>query len=140
MPLFADLAAMQARFEDRDLLQLSDDANNGAIDAARIDQALEAADALITSYIAARHKDVAALAGNAVLQDIACDIAFARLWRSNMPEWVKERRKDAIRSLADFAAGKIKLDGGEEEAAPRPGAIHVTSDPQRFGRDKLGGY
>ena len=140
MPLFADLAAMQARFEARDLLQLTDDDNSGSIDTARIDQELTTADALIKSYVAARHQDAEALAGNAVLTDIACDLAFSRLYRSNQPEWVKERHKAAIKSLQDISSGKIKLDGGTEEAPPRPGQIRVTSDTQRFGRDKLGSY
>ena len=140
MPAFADLAAMQARFEHRDLLELTDDDNSGAIDQDRVDRALDSSDALITSYVARRHKDVAQFHGHALLSAIACDYAFALLWRSNMPDWVKDRQKAAVAQLKDIADGRIKLDQGSEEAAPRPGAIHVTSDPQRFGRDNLGGY
>lgn len=140
MPVFADLAAMQARFEERDLLQLTDHDGSGTIDAARIDAVLTSADTLITSYVAARHADVAALAGHRLLTDIACDYAFWLLWRSNVPEWVSDRRKAAIKQLESIAAGTIKLDLGEEQAAPRPGQILVTSDPQRFGRDKLSGF
>ena len=72
MPVFADLAAMQARFEARDLLELSDQDGSGELDQARIDRALESADATILSHIAARHKDAAALAGNPVLTDAGC--------------------------------------------------------------------
>lgn len=140
MPLFADLAAMQARFEERDLIQLSDQDDTGAIDAAAIEAKLASADALITSYVAARHKDVAGLAGNRLLTDIACDYAFALLWRSDPPEWVKDRRDAAIKQLGDIAKGTIKLDGGTEEAAARPGQILFQSDEQRFSRDKLSGY
>jgi phage gp36-like protein len=131
---------MQARFEERDLIQLSDQDNSGAIDAGVIDAKLASADAIITSYIAARHKDTAKLAGNDLLTDIACDYAFSLLWRSNPPEWVLTRRKDAIQRLRDISSGVIKLDSGSEEAKPRPGQILVTSDPQRFSRDKLDGY
>lgn len=140
MPLFADLAAMQARFEERDLIQLSDAENTGAIVASVIEDKLTSADALITSYIAARHASVASLAGNPLLTDIACDYAFSLLWRSDPPEWVLMRRKDAVRRLEDISKGVIKLDGGTEEAAPRPGQIRITSDPQRFSRDSLAGY
>jgi len=140
VPLFADLAAMQARFEERDLIQLSDEDNTGAIDADVIDAKLASADALIISYVAARHKDAGSLAGNALLTDIACDYAFSLLWRSDPPQWVADRRKDAIARLADISAGRIKLDDGTEEAAPRPGQIITSSDPQRFGRDNLQGY
>lgn len=140
MPVFANLAAMQERFEPDDLLQLSDAANTGALNADRIDQALESADATITSHIARRHKDVAALAGNAVLTDAACDIAFFRLWRSNAPDWVKDRWKAAMAGLKDIADGKTKLDGGTEEAAPRPGAIHTSGDTKKFGRSNMGAF
>jgi phage gp36-like protein len=140
VPLFAALADMQARFEERDLIQLSDQDNSGAIDTGVIDAKLASADALIVSYIAARHRETGALAGNALLTDIACDYAFALLWRADPPEWVAQRRKDAIARLRDIASGTIKLDQGQEEAAPRPGQILVGGDPQRFGRDKLQGY
>lgn len=140
MPLFADLAAMQARFEERDLIQLSDPDNTGAIVASVIEEKLSSADALITSYVAARHRDTASLAGHPLLTDIACDYAFSLLWRSDPPQWVADRRKDALARLKDISSGVIKLDQGVEEAAPRPGQILVSSDPQRFSREKLKGY
>lgn len=140
MPVFADLAAMQARFEARDLLELSDDSNAGTINTASVNAKLASADAIITGYVARRHRSVAGLAGNAILRDIACDYAFYLLWRSDPPEWVKDRKKHAMKQLEQIASGKLKLDQGEETAAPRPGQILTTSDPQRFGRDNLGGY
>lgn len=140
MPLFADLAAMQARFEERELVQLTDVSQVGAIDAARIDQALAKADAIIKGYLAARHADAAGFAGHPLLSDAACDLAFADLWRSEQPEHVKQRRKEAIETLKAISGGTIKLDDGVEEAAPRPGQI-LTSGPDRtFSRDTLGGY
>lgn len=140
MPLFADLAAMQARFEERDLIQLTDEAGSGAIDTARIDKVLASADALITSYLAARHKDTASFAGHALLTDVACDYAFALMWKSDPPEWVMQRRKLAIDNLTKLSSGVIKLDAGVEEAAARPGQI-LTSGPERkFDRDSLGGF
>lgn len=140
MPLFADLAAMQARFEERDLVQLTDEAGAGEIDAATVNSRLVSADALITSYVAARHKDVPALAGHPLLTDIACDYAFSLLWRSDMPDWVKDRRKLAIETLKNISSGAVKLDQGEETAPPRPGQIHVSGPERRFGRDSLDGY
>lgn len=140
MPLFADISAMQARFEEADLIQLTDEAGAGSIDAARIDRALASADALITSYVAARHRDTASLAGNAVLTDVACDYAFSLLWKSDPPKWVEDRRKLALATLANISAGTQKLDAGEETAAPRPGQI-LTSGPERkFDRNSLGGF
>lgn len=140
MSIFADLAAMQTRYEARDLRQLSDHENTGTIVAERIEDKLESADALIIGYVARRHRDTAQLAGNAILRDIACDYAFYLLWRSNAPDWVIERKKSAIRQLEQIADGKLMLDQGEEAAAPRPGQILTSTEPKRFGRDNLGGF
>lgn len=137
MPLFATLADMQARFEARDLIQLTDEEGTGEIDAARVDAALTRADGIITGYVARRHKDVALLAGNQLLSDIACDLAFAELWRSDRPEHVKDRHKDAMKRLDDISTGKIVLDGGQEVAEPRPDAIMFPGQPNTFGRDSL---
>ncbi len=140
MPVFADLTAMQARFEERDLIQLSDQAGAGVIDAARIDQALLRADAEITGYVARRHADAAAFAGHPKLSDIACDLAFADLWRSDPPEWVKERRKAAVQQLKDISAGTFMLDNGVEEAAPRPGQIFTSGAERQLSSDSLRGF
>ena len=140
MPIFADLAAMQARFEARDLLQLTDHENTGTLVENRIINALDSADALITGYVASRHRNTAQFAGNPILRDIACDYAFFILYRSNVPEWVENRRKAAMRTLEQIASGTVKLDQGEEVAEPRPGQILVDSDRQKFGRDNLEGY
>lgn len=140
MPIFADLAAMQARFEARDLLQLSDHENTGELVPARIEDKLTSADALIIGYVARRHRDTASLAGNTILRDIACDYAFYLLWRSDAPDWVIERKKSAIKQLEQIADGKLMLDQGEEIAAPRPGQILTSTADKRFGRDNLGGF
>ncbi len=141
MPLFADLAAMQERFEAEDLLELTDQAQAGTIDAARIDKALDKADAIITGYVAARHADVPSLAGHPILTEVACDLAFADLWRSDQPEFVKTRRKEALAMLEGVAKGTIKLDEGTEVAKPRPdGSVMISGPVRRMGRDNLAGY
>ncbi len=140
MPIFADLTAMQARFQARDLLQLSDPENTGELGVALIEDKLTSADALITGYVARRHRNTAQFAGNTILRDIACDYAFYLLWRSDAPEWVIERKKHALKQLEQIAAGTLVLDQGEETAAPRPGQILASTAEKRFGRDNLGGF
>ncbi len=140
MPLFADITAMQERFKERDLIQLTDDAGTGAIDEAAVERALGSADALIIGYIAARYQDTATFAGQAILTDVACDYAFSLLWQSDAPDWVLAKRKAAVATLKDIADGKIKLDSGTDTAAPRADQI-ITSGPERtFDRAGLKGY
>ncbi len=140
MSIFADLAAMQARFEARDLLELTDHENTGDLVPSRIEDKLTSADALITGYIARRHRNTAQFAGNTILRDIACDYAFYLLWRSDPPDWVIDRKKAALKQLEQIAAGTLMLDQGEETAAPRPGQILTTTADKQFGRDNLGGF
>lgn len=140
MARFASLADMQVRFEERDLVQLTDEVGTGAIDAARVDKALASSDQLIIGYIAARYKLVSQFEGHELLRDIACDYAFALLWRSDLPDWAQARRKDAIARLGDIAKGVIKLDEGEEQAEARPGAILIDGPERRFSRQSLDGY
>ena len=140
MPRYASLADMKARFEDSDLVQLTDEAGTGAIDEARIDRALGKAAALITGKVAVRHANADAFAAHPLLADLACDLAFADLWRGDLPDWVKERAKSARAQLGDIAAGTLKLDEGVETEAPRPGAIIVDGPPKKFDRQSLDSF
>ncbi|MEZ5709722.1 MAG: DUF1320 domain-containing protein [Blastomonas sp.] len=140
MPLFASLADMQARFEAADLVQLTDEDGLGVIDAARIERALGKADAIITGYVASRHADSGAMAGNNLLTEIACDLCWFELWRTDPPDLVKDKRKAAIAQLVDIAAGRIKLDSGQEEQDARPGQLHFGTSDRKLGRESLGGF
>lgn len=140
MSTFATIDAMRARFEELDLIQLTDVDGTGVMDEARVEEKLASADALIIGYIAARYREVPALAGNKILSDAACDYAFSLLWKTDIPKWVEDRRKMAIDTLTKIAAGTIKLDQGIEEAQARPDAILVSGPPRRLTRDTLGGY
>ncbi len=140
MPIFASVADMQARFEERDLIQLTDADGAGVINEVKVEDALGSADALIIGYIAARYQDVPAFAGHAILKDAACDYAFSLLWKTDIPKWVEDRRKLAIETLTRISSGTIKLDQGSEQATARPDAILIGGTPRVFGRDTLGGF
>lgn len=135
--VYATLADMQASFEERDLVQLSDWAGAGAIDADRIERALKKAGNKIDGYVAAKYGDRTGLPVPPLLTELACDIAFYELHRSTPPDGVKDKHKAAIDTLRDIAAGKIKIDEGDITAVPaRPGAIHIAGR-KRFTRDEL---
>lgn len=138
MPRFAQLADMEARFDALDLEQLTD--GDGAYDAAKVTVALDQADAIVNGYVASRHGDTTALEGNALLTNIACDIAFHRLWKSTPPEHVEASRKEAIRQLTDISAGRIKLDDGAEQVPPRKDQVQFSGPGKVFGRDGGMGY
>lgn len=140
MSIFATVADMRERFEEPDLVQLTDVADVGTVDEGRLEAKLASADSLIIGYIAARYQDVAAFAGHVILKDVACDYAFSLLWKTDLPKWVEDRRKLALDTLSRIASGTIKLDQGAEEAQARPGQILTSGPERRFTRDSLGGY
>lgn len=138
MPIYASLQDMQDRHQARDLIQLTD--GDGAPDAARIDRALDKADATITGYVARRYKNAPDKAGHALLTEIACDIAFYEIHRSDPPDKVMAQHRHAMKQLADIASGLIKLDDGSPDQPPRPDAIITGGPAKKFSRDNLRHY
>ncbi len=100
-----------------------------------IDQAGTAIDAHVSAY----YKRIdAALPVPPILTDIACDIARYRLFRQGVPpEHIKTLFDSAMRQLRDIAAGKLKLDLGEETFEARPGMILVESQERHFTRKSM---
>lgn len=140
MPIvYATLADMQARFRPEQLIQLSDWDGTGALDQARVEQAIATAGTIIDGYVSAKYGDRSALPVPPLLTKIACDIAFFELHRANPPESVEKKNKAAVDMLRDIAAGKVRIDEGDTTAIPaRPGAIHIAGR-KRFTRDQLDG-
>lgn len=140
MPIvYATLADMQARFRPEQLIQLSDWDGTGALDQARIGQAIATAGTIIDGYVSAKYGDRSHLPVPALLTKLACDIAFFELHRGTPTEGVEKKNKAAIDMLRDIAAGKVRIDEGDVTAVPaRPGAIHIAGR-KRFTRDQLDG-
>lgn len=140
MPIvYATLADMQATFQARDLVQLSDWDDTGELDQARIERAIAKAGTKIDGRVAVKYGDRTGLPVPDMLRELACDMAFYYLHRAGVPDEVKDRYKSAEKTLADIAAGTVKIDEGVVTAQPaRPGAIHFKGR-KRFTRDSLDG-
>lgn len=140
MPLYATLADMQARYEASDLLQLTDQADAGVIDAGAVTSAITDASAVITGHVARRHSNIDLIADNPLLNMYCCQIAYRKLWRDTPPDSIQKAHDDALKELLKISRGDVVLDEGEEIAPPRPDAIHTDSAPKKMSRDSLGGY
>ena len=139
MPVYARLADLLARFREDELIQLTDDAGDGVVDQARIDQALTSADGIIDSHLAAAYQLPLARIPD-VLEDIACDIARFRLYRDAPTEPVDKNYARAIEALKNIAKGLIKLDAGAPEQTPRDGAVLIGDGDALFTRDRMKGF
>lgn len=139
-PQYATLADMQARYEASDLLQLTDQADAGVIDADTVDKAIADASAIITGYVARRHDNIELIADNPILNMICCQIAYRKLWRDTPPDSIQKAHDEAIAELGKISKGIVVLDEGREIAPARSDAIHTDSATKRMSRDSLGGF
>ncbi len=85
---------------------------------ARISTALERAEEKVNAYLGNRYQ-LPLSSVPELLKGVTCDLALSRLYVSNVPEQVEERRKEAIRLLEQINTGKVSLglDATDQEVA-----------------------
>lgn len=124
-----------------ELKQLTDDTNQGKIDATVVTAALTEASATVDSYCRQRYAIPLQTSEKikGVTVDIAIHILFSR--RRRVVEDVQQRYDNAIAFLKDVSMGRAGLDQ-PTNASPQTGGTGVlaTSDDGRFSDDNLGGF
>lgn len=127
------------------LIQLTDDESVGAVNEARIVEAIAAADAEIDSYCAARYA-VPFTTVPAVVKKLSADMAIYNLYSRRMeeiPATRADRYKNAVRVLEGIAKGTITLG---VDPAPAPSTTggnaesNKTSSDRVFTRRKMRGF
>ncbi len=128
-------AAMETRFSELSLIQLTDRMGTGQIDDAVLERAIVDAGILIDGKLMSRYA-VPFTSVPALIEQLASDIAFYRL-HTNPPKEVAGRYDNALRLLDAMASGSISL--GFEQP---PAALDVQFANGRervFGRG-MGGF
>jgi len=129
------------RFGAEELVQLTDRAQAGTIDATVVGKALADADALMDGYLATRYA-VPVTPTTALLTRLAADVARFLLHGKSATETVRQAHEDALRFLREIASGKASLIG----AAPPPasqatgGPVLVAAPDRVFGRTAIGDF
>jgi phage gp36-like protein len=139
MPFYNSLDDLLARYREEELIQLTDDAGAGTIDEVRIDQARASTAGIIEAHLAATYQ-LPLVRIPDVLIDVACDICRFKLYRDSPPELVEKNYGRAIDTLKAIAAGRVKIDAGAPEQAPRDGAILMGESDPLFTRDRMRGF
>jgi phage gp36-like protein len=119
-------------FTEAELIQLTDEANLGVIDATAVDKAIARADRKINRYLAGRND--LPLAGDEVV-DLACDITRYYLYANQVTELVKERFNDAVKELEKMAARKIAVVDTTGTEAAENATVEMSSSASIFGRN-----
>jgi phage gp36-like protein len=132
---YAVQADMVTALGDDELTQLTDRASPpvGAIDAAVLTRALEAADGEIDSYLASRYS-LPLSSTPPILRDCAIDIARYRLHDRAVSELVANNYKARQAWLRDVAAGKASL-GIDDITPASAGLPEMTSGGRVFARE-----
>lgn len=132
---YAAQADLVARFGEVEIGQVADTDGSGEIDAALVARALADADAEIDAALAVRYQLPLATVPP-LLTRIACDLARFALYTDQVPQAVELRAKNAVKMLADIAAGRVSLGLAEApDAAGSGNAVAVRAPSRIFGPD-----
>ncbi|MFQ5695812.1 MAG: gp436 family protein [Terriglobia bacterium] len=106
---YSTQADLLERITEQELIQLTDDANLGAVDIAKMDAAIAAAAGLLDSYAGARYP--LPLVKTAQVKKLAVDLALYELESRRPPvrETTEKRQEAALRLLRDVAVGRAEL-------------------------------
>lgn len=137
---YATQQNMIDRFGSQDLIELTDRAQLGVIDATVLGQALADADAEINAYLTGRYT-LPLASEPPVLVKFAADIAYYQLFDACVPERVEARYGNAIKFLRSLANGQVSL-GLDPENLPVAdvGGVQVSAPDRVFNADSLAGY
>lgn len=133
------------RVSQKQLIQLTDDAEAGTVDATKVNDCIADAEAQIHGYAAKLYSVPFAAPVPPLIITLDKDIAAYNLWRRRpaikMPEQVRKTFDDAVSMLKDISKGLVTLGIDPAPAASTRGAAGETFGPPRvFDRDKLGGF
>jgi phage gp36-like protein len=128
---------LETRFGQREIIQLTDRANLGVVDAVVVNQAISDAAARIDAKLRNRYT-LPFETPPAELEPIACDIARFFLWGDGAPEIVKDRFAAATRELTDYATGRNVLDVLVEEGETTAQGIAVEAGTAIFTDELFG--
>lgn len=126
---YATAAQFRQAFGDAEATQLANRGTGGTADAILL-EFLDRASLEIDSRLALRY--ATPVAATASTLRVACmDIARYRLFDDAAPEVVRDRFEDALRWLADLAAGRaaLVLDSGAIAPAPDPVTTPTAAAP-----------
>lgn len=135
---YATEADLVTRFGAQEITANADRDGDAEIDAAVIEAALSTADNEIDAALGRRYLTPVSPVPP-ILVDIACDLARARLFTSEVPEIVRDNVKAARAQLKRIADGELQLDAPTPAAQTSGSAGEVLFEgrDRMFSRDSL---
>lgn len=133
------------RVSQKQLIQLTDDAEAGTVDATKVNDCIADAESEIHFYAAKKYSVPFTTPVPPLVISLDKDIATYNLWRRRpaikMPDQVRTAYQDAVKKLEKIADGTGTLGIDPPPAASTQGSSGEIFGPARvFDRDKLGGF
>jgi len=141
--MYCTLEDIKKIIPEETVVQLTDVADLGVIDAEKVAEAIASADAIIDGYCAGRYLLPFAVVP-AIVKPIAIDLTVYNLYAirvETMPDVREKNRANAIRLLEHIAAGKVRLGdaAGVEAPVSTQQSPTVTSNERLFSRNSMKG-
>ena len=133
---------MLQQLDETSLIRLTDDAEDGVIDAEVVTRSIADADATIDAYCQGRYT-VPLTPVPDKIRGVSVDIAVYNLYSrkgDTAPEIRKDRHKEAIRFLEKVSEGKIKLGALTPASVNTADSVQAEGNDRIFTRTKMGGF
>lgn len=143
MSSYISQADLLSKVSNAQLIQLTDDAQSGSIDATKVTQSIDEAESEVNGYVATRHSVPLSSPIPQLIKTLAVDIAIYKLYsrRQRVPESVRKAYEDAIKKLEGISKGLMTLGVDPAPAASSKATAGKVIGPERvFDRDKLGSF
>lgn len=111
------------RYGETELIQLTDEAGTGSIDADKLNRAISDADGEIDGYLASRFGSPVSPIPKSLVR-VACDLTRYYLHDDHASDHITDRYKNAIEFLKGVAAGRISI--GVDELGDKPSSNNAT--------------
>ena len=135
-------ADLLEQISESKLIQLTDDADAGIIDADVITRAIADADAEIDGYCGTRYT-VPFTTVPAIIRKVSVDIVIYNLYarRKGAPDDRQKRYDDAIKFLINVSKALISLGADDPDSTPaETNKPDITQNDRIFTRDKMNGF
>ena len=136
--MYAAQADILEQLDGDILIQLTDDADAGTVDADMVTRAIADADAEIDGYCGKRYS-VPFSTVPAIVRKFSVDIAIYNLYarRKGAPEDRKQRYDNAVKFLANVAKGLISLGEDDPDSTPASNAPEIDNEDRLFTRTTM---
>jgi len=136
--MYAAQADILEQLDGDILIQLTDDADAGTVDADMVTRAIADADAEIDGYCGKRYS-VPFSTVPAIVRKFSVDIAIYNLYarRKGAPDDRKQRYDNAVKFLANVAKGLISLGEDDPDSTPASNAPEIDNEDRLFTRTTM---